>query len=103
MIDPFSETVISLSDAAKLLPTRRGGKKASISGIYRWTTAPGCRGVVLESIQVGGTRCTSREALSRFFTAMSAASGIRDPVGPTSSEREEAIAEAEAVCGKLNL
>ena len=31
----------------------------------------GCRGVVLETIQVGGTRCTSREALQRFFENLS--------------------------------
>jgi hypothetical protein len=31
--------------------------------------------VVLESIQVGGTRCTSREALARFFRRLTDAAG----------------------------
>ena len=66
MIDPLTEHVISLTEAAKRCPTRRGGKHTSISCLYRWTTS-GCKGEVLESIQVGGTRCTSREALARFF------------------------------------
>ena len=66
MIDPNSETLISLAEAARSLPRRRGGKRPHVSCLYRWTTS-GCRGVVLESIQVGGTRCTSREALARFF------------------------------------
>ena len=66
MIDPNSEALISLADAAKSLPRRRRGKRPHLSCIYRWTTV-GCRGVVLESIQIGGTRCTSREALARFF------------------------------------
>jgi hypothetical protein len=66
MIDPNTESLISLAEAAKSLPRRRGGKKPHISCIYRWTTA-GCRGEILDSIQVGGTRCTSTEALARFF------------------------------------
>ncbi len=34
--------------------------------LYRWATE-GLRGVHLETIQVGGTLCTSIEALQRFF------------------------------------
>ena len=66
----IDETVITLSDAAKELPRRRGGRKAHVSCIYRWSTI-GCRGVVLETLQVGGTRCTSKEALQRFFEQLS--------------------------------
>ena len=73
MIDPNTETLISLTEAAAMLPRRRAGKKVSISCCYRWT-ATGCRGVILESIQVGGTRCTSREALARFLEALTLAS-----------------------------
>lgn len=65
-IDPLSEHVISLADAAQTCPARRGGKQPHVSCIYRWTTS-GCKGVVLESIQFGGTRCTSREAIARFI------------------------------------
>ncbi|MCX7424736.1 MAG: DUF1580 domain-containing protein [Planctomycetia bacterium] len=65
MIDPSTETLLSLTQAAKMLPARRVGKRPHVSCLYRWSTA-GCRGVVLETIQVGGTRCTSREALARF-------------------------------------
>lgn len=70
MIDSTIETVISLADAAKELPRRRRGRRTHISCIYRWSTV-GCRGVVLETLQVGGTRCTSREALQRFFERLS--------------------------------
>lgn len=69
MIDPLTERVISLTAAARLCPKRRGGKKTHVSCLYRWTRR-GCRDVVLESIQVGGTRCTSREALARFFSRL---------------------------------
>ncbi len=71
MIDPNTETIISLNEAPKDLPKRRRGKTPSVSCLYRWTNA-GCKGVVLEWIQIGGTRCTSREALARFFEALTA-------------------------------
>ena len=72
-IDLTSETLICLMEATRLLPARRKGKKPHLSCIYRWTIS-GCRGVILESIQVGGTRCTSKEALGRFLEALTLAS-----------------------------
>jgi hypothetical protein len=62
----LSENLVSLTEATKLLPRRRKGKRPNVVTVYRWSTI-GCRGVKLETIQVGGTRCTSREALQRFF------------------------------------
>jgi hypothetical protein len=71
MIDSQSEHVISFAQAGEESPRRRRGRKIHISCFYRWSTV-GCRGIVLETIQVGGTRCTSREALQRFFERLSA-------------------------------
>jgi len=76
MIDPLNEELLSLSDAAKLLPRRRGGRKVHTATIYRWTTT-GCKDIVLESTQVGGTRCTTKEALARFFERLADESGTR--------------------------
>ncbi len=70
MIDTTIETVLSLAQAADNLPRRRRGRKTHISTLYRWATV-GCRGVILETIQIGATRCTSREALQRFFERLS--------------------------------
>ena len=70
MIDTAVESVRPLAQAANELPRRRGGRKTHISTLYRWATA-GYRGVVLETIQIGATRCTSREALQRFFERLS--------------------------------
>lgn len=78
MIDLSSEALISLSEAARRLPKRRRGKRPHVSCIYRWTTG-GCRGVVLDSVQIGGTRCTSHEALERFFHALTAAARDGSP------------------------
>jgi hypothetical protein len=71
-IDSTTEHLISLTEAAKELPARRGNKRAHTSTLYRWTTS-GCRGVKLEFVQIGGTRCTSHEALSRFYERLTLA------------------------------
>jgi hypothetical protein len=75
-IDSRLEELISLADAARLLPARRRGKRPHISCLYRLTTV-GCRGVILESAMVGGTRCTSRKALARFISRLTALQGGR--------------------------
>jgi len=87
-----SETVISLTEATRLLPARRGGKRPHVSCIYRWTVT-GCKGVILESIQVGGTRCTSKEALARFFERLTTGSRDIEP-RRTPSQRERAATNA---------
>src|SRR6478752_3969008 len=95
MIDPFSEAVLSLNNAARLLPARSDGKKVHLSTTYRWTTI-GCRGVILESIQIGGTRYTSKEALTRFFRKLSQTASSRDaePAVEAQRRRQEAIERA---------
>jgi len=94
-IEVASEEVISLADAARELPRRRGGKRPHVSCLYRWTKT-GCRGIVLESVQIGGTRCTSREALDRFFAALTAAAqGETAPPPPPPKSRRQAIEAAE--------
>ena len=91
-IDSNSENLISLTEAAKLLPTHRGAKRPRVSCLYRWTTA-GCKGVILESIQISGTRCASREALARFFEALSYGGDPRGNRRP--SRRQQAASAAE--------
>ncbi len=94
-IDAQSESLVSLHDAAKLLPPRRGGKRPHVSCMYRWTSS-GCRGVILESLQVGGTRCTSHEALARFFDRLTHADGGPLPIRSLAERRrasEKAAAE----------
>src|SRR5437763_6223445 len=69
-IDIATEEILTLAQAAATLPRRRRGRKTHVSTLYRWTMV-GCRGIRLETIQIGGTRCTSREALQRFFERLS--------------------------------
>ena len=86
MIEAQTESVISLATATKHLPARRGGKRPHVSCLYRWTTV-GCRGVVLESIQIGGTRCTSHEALARFFARLTRGMNVDVPRSVAQRER----------------
>lgn len=70
MIKIATETVISLKDASKRLPCRRAGRPTHRATLYRWSSK-GLHGIKIETVQVGGTRCTSVEALQRFFARLS--------------------------------
>lgn len=100
MIDLSTETVVTLTDAINHLPERRGGKRPHVATLYRWGQR-GIRGVRLEILQVGGTKCTSLEALQRFFDRLSA-DGQPAPVR-TPKQRQRAIDRAEAELAEAGL
>lgn len=100
MIDLKEESVLSLVEAAKKLPRRRAGKKPHVATLYRWASH-GLKGIRLETIQVGGTLCTSLEALQRFFDGLGAQSGVRTL--PTTPTREAEIRRADEELRKLNI
>jgi hypothetical protein len=72
MIDIETETLLTLSQAAAEQPCRRQGKKVATTTVWRWSTR-GSGGVVLETLQTPSGRVTSREALQRFFEALTEA------------------------------
>lgn len=105
MIDSGSESLLTLAQAAEQLPRRRRGRKTHVSTLYRWTTA-GCRGVRLDTIQVGATRCTSREALQRFFERLSQRPNSDDhaqPGGRSIAVRTRQDAEAALALAKMGV
>ena len=63
MIDPFSEDIVPLTEAAKTL-----SRRPNVSTLHRWRLS-GIRNVKLETMMFGGRRVTSREALDRFSLA----------------------------------
>jgi Protein of unknown function (DUF1580) len=70
-----TETLRPFAEAAGRLPSLRGGKPVHPATVWRWASR-GVRGrdgslVRLEAIKIGGTCCTSDEALARFFRALS--------------------------------
>ena len=75
MIDVAVEQLVALPDVPSLLPPNRRGKGVHLSAVYRWIQH-GLRGVRLESVQLAGRRVTSKEALGRFFTALSERAGL---------------------------
>ena len=92
MIDLKTEEVLTLTEAARRLPRRRRGKRPHVATLYRWVQQ-GVRGVKLEAIQVGGTLCTSLEALQRFCERCTDPSSR--PPSSTSKSREREIKKAE--------
>lgn len=88
MIDIKHETLITLSEATKFVPRRRRGRKASVSTLYRWASKSGHRGVRLETLRVGGSLCTSMEAMQRFFERLTAADSVLGgDLGPAKRNR----------------
>jgi hypothetical protein len=85
MIDLATEEVVPLDQLPELIPALRSlngePKRLALSTIYRWTAA-GCRGVVLESIQLGNTRCSSLAAYRRFCQRLTEARDSRRKAGP---------------------
>jgi hypothetical protein len=104
VIDISSEEVISLTQAAKRLPCRRGGKRPNVANLYRWSQV-GCRGIRLETICIGATRCTSMEALQRFFDALTAQAENRPPPQSPrlSAARQKQIEAAEKRLAKAGI
>ncbi len=67
-IDLFSETILSLREAAKAVPSI-DGRKPAYGCIWRWCHR-GIRGIRLEHVKLGGKLATSKEALQRFFSKL---------------------------------
>jgi len=88
---------LTLSEAAKRLPAKNSGRRLHVAALYRWASN-GCRGVVLETIHVGGQRYTSLDALQSFLEAVTerarASVSPRRPVDARAREAELERTEA---------
>jgi hypothetical protein len=103
MIDISVETVLTFTEAAARLPRRRRGKKPHIATLYRWAER-GLKGVRLETIQVGGTCCTSIEALQRFFNGLAKPRSETSQTLPQYSRtRLRQIEQAERECEEAGI
>lgn len=86
-IDPNSEQLVTLSQAAKLFP-----KPPHIATLHRWRMK-GVRGVQLQTILIGGLRYTSKEAITRFIGAQNA--GDTPELTPQQRQRQSETAREE--------
>ncbi len=71
MIDISTEKLVTPTEITKHVPRRRAGKKCNVATVYRWMQI-GIHGIRLESLVCGGSKCSSIEALQRFFDALTA-------------------------------
>ena len=97
-IDLANETPITLAEAARTLP----GGAVHVSTIHRWRMK-GCRGVRLTSFLRGGVRHTTRQAIERFFDAVTAAADGDTPPARTSRQREREISRAESEAAEAGI
>jgi hypothetical protein len=102
MVDITSESLISLTQAARVLPPGRRGRPVSLSCVLRWVSEglPGPSGerVRLEAVRLGGRWLTSREALQRFserLTPRADGEARPAPRGPEQRRRASDRAAAE--------
>lgn len=92
-IDITTETLLPLSEAAKMLPGR-----PHVSTLHRWRLH-GVKGVKLETLLLGGRRFVSSASIARFAAATTAAADGQPPPARTPKQRERAIAAAERELG----
>jgi hypothetical protein len=109
MIDLSNEAIISLREAAALIPPVRQGRPVSFNCILRWILK-GSRKTVdgqivkLEGLRVGSRWLTSRQALQRFAEALTPmtcdpqASPVRTP-----RQRRRAAELAERELEKMGI
>lgn len=69
---PSIGELMTLSQAARRLPSRRGGRPTHPSTLHRWAQF-GRNGVRLKTLIVGDTRCTTEVWLLDFIKAVTAA------------------------------
>src|SRR5262245_47910434 len=102
------ETLISLSEVCRLLPTGRNGAKPALGTVLRWilngSRAPDGTLVKLEACRVGSKWVTSREAIARW-TAQLTPRTSDDPVSPprTIRQRQRAAERAEKELERMGI
>ncbi|WP_157605571.1 DUF1580 domain-containing protein [Schlesneria paludicola] len=91
----LNENLVSISCAADEFP----GGKISRQTLYRHATR-GSRGIVLESVLVGGKRRTSTEAIARFLTRLNSEDRISQRSKPVETP-DEILTRSRAARSKL--
>lgn len=95
------EDLVPLRRLAPDVPSGRTNGHVHEKTLSRWGRV-GLRGVRLELTKVGGTVCSSRSALRRFFARLTALDGlVEEPPGATrlTSRQEQAEREADELLG----
>ena len=78
-INVENETLLTLTEATKLLP-KVNGRKPAVSTLWRWCRR-GLRGVRLDYLRIGRNIVTSPQALHRFFATLAEADAQLEECG----------------------
>ena len=103
------EDLIQLSTAAKLAGEGRKGKPVNLATVWRWclhgVTIGSGEKVFLESIRIGKSLKTSRQAWERFVVAQNEAPEKGDESAPvrTPTQRQKASERAEKILEKMGV
>lgn len=110
-IDIDNETLLSLTEATKVLP-RVNGRRPAIATVWRWCRK-GLGGVHLEYVRIGRNIATSREALNRFFNALAASDPplvvpqephrASEQLRPTPRVRQRMLDEADRILERAGI
>lgn len=107
MIDLATESTLSLSHAARLLPAGRGDRPVSLSCVLRWVLrgarSPNGDLVRLDALRLGGRWITSREAIQRFAEALTPRLVDDARVRRTPTARQRASERADRALEKLGV
>jgi hypothetical protein len=93
-IDPLDPEVRPLAQMARSLGRLRDERPVSPSTLWRWASR-GLRGVRLEIVRIGGTACTTPDAIRRFLVEVEARRTQTIPEQPTAPHPTRASAAAE--------
>lgn len=93
MINLGTDTVLSLSDAARWLPPVNG-RRPHTATIWRWASK-GINGIRLETARIGRRVITSAEALQRFTSALAERPTIESKAPPSPALRTRSMRDAE--------
>jgi hypothetical protein len=92
MIDISKKELITLDEAAQLLPAGRRGRRVNLSTIFRWVVE-GSNGIRLEAVRIGARWLTTTACLQRFAEQLTEAALSEQSATPsTPGEQPEAIA-----------
>jgi hypothetical protein len=100
MIDSELGSYFAISEVPNRIPKTSRGRRVSIATVVRWSTK-GLKGIKLETIRIGGTRCTCDDALRRFFERISQSQSGRTP-SPALLTATQRNRRFEAVEERLN-